>query len=82
VKVVFLKEDEIKETLLEMEILEKCHHPNITQFMGGYLKGLDLWICMELCDAGALDSILRCLKKPFTEELIASLLFETLKVIL
>jgi serine/threonine protein kinase len=44
VKVVFLKEDEIKETLLEMEILQACDHPNITKFYGSYLKGLDLWV--------------------------------------
>jgi serine/threonine protein kinase len=44
VKVVFLKEDEIKETLLEMEILQACSHPNITQYYGCFLKGLDLWV--------------------------------------
>lgn len=59
VKVVFLKEDEIRETLLEMEILKLCQHPNITGFMGCYLKGLDFWICMEYCSGGALDSIYR-----------------------
>ena len=60
VKVVYLKEDELRETLLEMEILQRCHHPNITSFMGSYLKGLDFWICMEYCSGGALDSIYRC----------------------
>ncbi|KAJ3017614.1 UNVERIFIED_CONTAM: Mitogen-activated protein kinase kinase kinase kinase 4 [Siphonaria sp. JEL0065] len=33
IKVVFLKEDELKETLLEMEILKACNHPNITKYM-------------------------------------------------
>ena len=60
VKVVYLKEDELRETLLEMEMLEKCQHPNITRFLGSYLKGLDFWICMEYCSGGALDSIYRC----------------------
>ncbi|KAH6589220.1 hypothetical protein BASA50_010198 [Batrachochytrium salamandrivorans] len=41
VKVVFLKEDELRETLLEMEILERCKHPNITKYYGCFLKG---WI--------------------------------------
>lgn len=59
VKVVFLKEDEIKETLLEMEILQACSHKNITKYYGCFLKGLDLWICMEFCGAGSLDSIYR-----------------------
>ncbi|OAJ44841.1 hypothetical protein BDEG_28029 [Batrachochytrium dendrobatidis JEL423] len=44
VKVVFLKEDELRETLLEMEILERCNHPNITKYYDCYLKGLDLWV--------------------------------------
>jgi len=46
VKVVFLKEDEIRETLLEMEILKACAHPNITRYMGCFLKGLDLWVSL------------------------------------
>lgn len=44
VKVVFLKEDEIKETLLEMEILQSCNHPNITRYLGCFLKSLDFWV--------------------------------------
>ena len=44
VKVVFLKEDEIKETLLEMEILQSCDHPNITRYLGCFLKSLDFWV--------------------------------------
>ncbi|KAJ3088988.1 Serine/threonine-protein kinase 4 [Quaeritorhiza haematococci] len=77
VKVVFLKEDELRETLLEMEILKACTHPNVTRFMGCFLKGLDLWICMELCDGGALDSVYRNLKKPLTEDQIASIIYES-----
>jgi serine/threonine protein kinase len=59
VKVVFLKEDEIKETLLEMEILQACQHKNITKFHQAFLKGLDLWICMEFCGAGSVDGVYR-----------------------
>jgi serine/threonine protein kinase len=80
VKVVFLKEDEIKETLLEMEMLKACQHENITRFMGSYLKGLDFWICMEYCGGGSLDSIYRSFKKPLTEDLISIIVYETLKV--
>lgn len=47
VKVVELKEDELKETLLEMEILAGTKHLNITRFMGMFLKNLDLWVCVE-----------------------------------
>ena len=97
VKVVYLKEDEIRETLLEMEILQACNHPNITRFMGAFIKNLDLWICMELCSGGALDSVYRsepclrvrvgikwCLdiKKPLSEDIIAAILFEAVQVTL
>ncbi|KAJ3268713.1 hypothetical protein HDV01_002344 [Terramyces sp. JEL0728] len=77
IKVVFLKEDEIKETLLEMEILEKCVHPNITRFHQCFLKGLDLWIAMEYCGAGAVDSVYKALKKPLPEEAISAIIYET-----
>ncbi|RKO96262.1 hypothetical protein CXG81DRAFT_6749, partial [Caulochytrium protostelioides] len=79
VKVVFLKEEELRETLLEMEILEECIHPNITKYMGSFLKGLDLWICMEYCGGGALDSTYRAIKKPLTEDQIASILYESVQ---
>ncbi|KAI8814867.1 kinase-like domain-containing protein [Cladochytrium replicatum] len=79
VKVVFLKEDELKETLLEMDMLKACSHPNITRFMGCFLKGLDLWICMELCSGGALDSVYRALKKPLNEDQIASVIYESVQ---
>ncbi|RKO91588.1 kinase-like domain-containing protein [Blyttiomyces helicus] len=79
VKVVFLKEDELRETLLEMEILRACDHPNVTKYMGCFLKGLDLWICMEFCGGGALDSIYRGIKKPLTEDQIASIIYESVQ---
>ncbi|KAJ1562567.1 hypothetical protein HK096_007787, partial [Nowakowskiella sp. JEL0078] len=79
VKVVFLKEDELRETLLEMDMLKACDHPNITKFMGSFLKGLDLWICMELCTGGALDSVYRAIKKPLNEDQIASIIYESVK---
>ncbi|KAL5040474.1 hypothetical protein RTP6_007477 [Batrachochytrium dendrobatidis] len=78
VKVVFLKEDELRETLLEMEILERCNHPNITKYYDCYLKGLDLWICMEFCGGGSLDSIYRTIKNPLSEDQIAAILYESL----
>lgn len=47
VKVVELKEEELRETLLEMEILAGTRHVNVTRFMGMYLKNLDLWVSMR-----------------------------------
>lgn len=79
VKVVLLKEEELRETLLEMEFLKSCNHKNVTKFMGLFLKGFDLWICMELCGGGALDSIYRNLRKSLTEDQICSIMFEAIE---
>jgi len=79
VKVVLLKEEELRETLLEMEFLKMCNHRNITKFMGLFLKGFDLWICMELCGGGALDSVYRNLRKSLTEDQICSIMFESIE---
>ncbi|KAJ3222534.1 hypothetical protein HK099_002207 [Clydaea vesicula] len=81
VKVVFLKEDELKETLLEMDILRQCNHPGITRYMGCFLKGLDLWICMEYCGGGALDTLYRTLRKNLNEDQIASILYDTVSAL-
>ncbi|KAI9359334.1 kinase-like domain-containing protein [Zopfochytrium polystomum] len=78
VKVVQLKEDELKETLLEMEIIKACNHLNVTSYMGCFLKGLDLWICMEFCGGGALDSLYRAIKKTFSEDQIAAIIHDCL----
>ena len=57
-KVVLLKEEELREILLEVEILRDCgFHPNIVRFMGTFLRSDDLWICMEYCEGGAVDTL-------------------------
>jgi serine/threonine protein kinase len=82
IKVVFLKEGEIKETLLEMQILEECQHENVTKFMGSFLRGLDLWIAMEYCEIGAVDCLYREYKNGLSKNVIASILYDTLQVFL
>jgi misshapen/NIK-related kinase len=44
VKVVQLKEEEMREILLEVEILQDCSHSNITRFMGKFVRNEDLWV--------------------------------------
>ncbi|KAJ3099242.1 hypothetical protein HDU96_010766 [Phlyctochytrium bullatum] len=58
IKVVRMKEEEMKEIVLEMDILEVCHHHNVTSFRCFFVNSMDLWICMEFCDAGTLFDIL------------------------
>lgn len=61
-----------------MEILQSCSHIHITKYFGCFLKGLDLWIAMEFCGAGSVDSIYRTLKRPVSEDAIASMIYESL----
>ena len=78
IKVVFLKESELREILLEVDILKMCSHPNITQYVCLFRKELDLWIAMEICDAGGMDHLYQIYPKPLDEILIASIIYESL----
>eukprot|EP00835_Amoeboradix_gromovi_P006549 NODE_793_length_4199_cov_0.962195.p1 type:complete len:392 gc:universal NODE_793_length_4199_cov_0.962195:4161-2986(-) len=79
VKVVFLKESELREILLEVDILKMCNHTNITQYVCLFRKELDLWIAMEICDAGGMDHLYNIYPKPLDEMLVASIIYETLQ---
>lgn len=81
VKVVLLKEEELREILLEVEILQQCSHPNIVNFMDQFRLNLDLWICMEFCGAGAVDSLYRSLPRPLNEDELLVLMVETMKAL-
>eukprot|EP01118_Nematostelium_gracile_P014273 TRINITY_DN5522_c0_g1_i2.p1 TRINITY_DN5522_c0_g1~~TRINITY_DN5522_c0_g1_i2.p1 ORF type:complete len:331 (+),score=73.34 TRINITY_DN5522_c0_g1_i2:176-1168(+) len=83
VKIIGLEEDDSYDDLIvEIEILKKCNHPNIVKYHGSWLKGKEIFIVMELCEAGSLLSIYDEFKKgvvPCTEGQIAFVLRETLK---
>jgi len=44
VKVVLLKEEELREILLEVEILQDCSHENIVKYLGSYWLRENLWV--------------------------------------
>lgn len=79
VKVVYLKESELREILLEVEILKECNHANIVQHYATYMQGMDLWICMEYCGGGSVDSIYAALPKPLSDDAIAVIMYESLQ---
>ncbi|KAI9221611.1 kinase-like domain-containing protein [Blastocladiella britannica] len=79
VKVVFLKESELKETWQEVEILAECNHPNVVRLYTTYMKGLYLWIAMEYCGGGSVDTLYAVLPKPMTEEAISVIIHEAVK---
>jgi serine/threonine protein kinase len=79
VKVVFLKEEELREILLEVEILRDCSHKNIVKLLGHFKKETDLWICMEFCGGGAVDTLYKNLQRQLNETEIGILIGECLR---
>jgi serine/threonine protein kinase len=39
--------DSLDDVRREIEILSECHHPNIVNYLGSYLKGNDLWVNLK-----------------------------------
>ncbi|KAK3752377.1 hypothetical protein QZH41_000384 [Actinostola sp. cb2023] len=82
--------EKIDEVLPELEILKKySDHPNVAGFFGAYIKRDtkrqdQLWLVMELCRGGSVTNLARNLiskGKLLEEDLIAYILYETLKVL-
>jgi len=46
-------------SIIQQEILmmQDCHHSNIIEYYGSYLRRDKLWICMEYCSGGSLQDI-------------------------
>ncbi|CAH8570973.1 unnamed protein product [Schistosoma intercalatum] len=66
-RVDFESEDELEDFMLEIDILTNFKHKNILTLHEVYIYESKLWIYLELCGGGALDSIMETLEKPLTE---------------
>ncbi|CBZ33011.1 protein kinase, putative [Leishmania donovani] len=62
----------------EVEILQECDHPNIVRFYGTYHSMGVLWIVMEYCEGGSVDTAYDLLRRPLSEPLIAYVCRQTL----
>ncbi|XP_053319768.1 serine/threonine-protein kinase 10-A-like [Spea bombifrons] len=51
-------EDALEDHVAEINILAQCQHPNILSFLGAVYWERKLWILVEFCAGGALDSIM------------------------
>ncbi|PFX28944.1 Myosin-IIIa [Stylophora pistillata] len=87
-KVIDSIHEKIEEVLPELEILSKYStHPNIAGFHGAFMnvdtkRHDQLWLVMELCRGGSVTNLVKSLRKKgkyLEEDLIAYILFETLK---
>jgi len=64
-------EDELSDFTVEIDILHDLSHDNIITLYDAYYHDSKLWMFIEYCDGGALDSIIIDLEKGLTEKQIA-----------
>lgn len=71
-KQVALEEEEDLETfMIEIDILSECKHKNVVELLEAYHYDGKLWMYLEYCDGGAMDSVMAELYRPLTEPQIA-----------
>ncbi|XP_059607507.1 serine/threonine-protein kinase 10 isoform X2 [Phlebotomus argentipes] len=64
-------EENISDHMVEIDILSEIKHLNIVELYEAFSLDDKLWMLIEYCDGGALDSIMVELEKPLTEPQIA-----------
>ncbi|XP_008546000.1 serine/threonine-protein kinase 10-A [Microplitis demolitor] len=60
-------EDDLSDFMIEIDILSECKHVNVVELHEAYFIDGKLWMLIEYCDGGAVDSIMVELEKPLTE---------------
>uniref|UniRef100_T1IIR3 Protein kinase domain-containing protein n=1 Tax=Strigamia maritima TaxID=126957 RepID=T1IIR3_STRMM len=63
-------EDELDDFVVEIEILSECNHPNVVSLYEAFFFEDKLWMLIEFCEVGAVDSIMVDLEKALTESQI------------
>ncbi|KAF0287656.1 STE20-like serine/threonine-protein kinase [Amphibalanus amphitrite] len=62
------EDDELDNFMVEIDILTEMQHKNVVRLIDAYLMKKQLWMLLEFCDGGAVDSIMveldRGLKEP------------------
>lgn len=64
-------EENLSDHMVEIDILSEIRHLNIVELYEAFSIDDKLWMLIEYCDGGALDSIMVELEKPLTELQIA-----------
>ncbi|XP_028173947.1 serine/threonine-protein kinase 10-like [Ostrinia furnacalis] len=64
-------EDDLADFTVEIDILSECRHPNVVELHEAYFIDNKLWMLLEYCDGGALDSVMSELEKGLSEQQIA-----------
>ncbi|KAG0677421.1 hypothetical protein C6P40_004636 [Pichia californica] len=70
---------DLSEIQQEILMLSTCHHQNITQYYGCFMKGYKLWIIMEYLGAGSCSDLLTA--GPFSEQIISYIIGSVLNAL-
>ena len=70
---------EIEALRKEIHILKQCQCPYIVRYFGSYLKGDELWLILEYCNAGSVSDLIKSTQRTLNEIEIASILQAVLK---
>ncbi|XP_033757538.1 serine/threonine-protein kinase 10-like isoform X4 [Pecten maximus] len=63
-------EEDLEDFAVEIDILSECRHQNVVSLYEAFYWDSTLWMYIEFCGGGALDSIMVDLEKPLTESMI------------
>lgn len=64
-------EEDLETFMIEIDILSEFRHENVVKLIEAYHFDGKLWMYLEYCDGGAMDSIMRDLDRPLAEPQIA-----------
>jgi STE20-like kinase len=74
-------QDELDDYMIEIDILSECKHKNIVEIYEAYYYDSKLWMLIEFCSGGAVDTLMFDLDKPLTEPQIQYVIRETLEAL-
>ncbi|XP_018667616.2 serine/threonine-protein kinase 10 isoform X7 [Ciona intestinalis] len=63
-------EEDLEDFAVEINILASCNHQNIVKLLDAFYFEMNLWVLIEFCDGGALDSIMLELERGLEERQI------------
>jgi len=73
------QEEDLEDFAVEIDILCECKHRNIVQLLEAFVYESKLWMLIEFCGGGAVDSIMIDLEKGLQENQISYLCHEILE---
>lgn len=82
-KILNIDEDlALDQLLIELEIMNKCNHKNIVQFYDAFMHNDKIYIIMEYCALGSLETLINDLNRNLTENEIKSIVKQILEGLL